>query len=108
MPNEFKTDYEPGDFPVPVGVLVEYEDRGLCRVIARDDPEEHPHRKHLPEDLTPFYPDGKAYTLWLEGVHPGMDNSWAGTWWVRRTSFRIVPEGDDDEGKGSDRAASDA
>lgn len=85
-----ETDYTPGDSPIPVGSLVEYEDRiGAFEIIAHDNPEDHPHRDRLPEDLSPYYPDGVAYTLWLAGVPRKMDNSWAGTWWVRRTSFRV-------------------
>ena len=80
--------------PVPIDTLVEYEDRVglLCKIIAHDDPENHPHRNKLPDDLTPYYTDGVAYTLWPVDVPVGLDNSWAGTWWVRRKSFTVVPE----------------
>lgn len=84
------TDYTPGDPPVPVDTIVDYEDRGRCKVIAHENPEQHRNRLTLPADLTPYYPDGVAYTLWLEDVPLGMDNHWACTMWVRRTSFRII------------------
>lgn len=91
------SDYTPGDMPVPIGSLVEYEDKpGLCKILDHSDPNDHPHRNSLPNDLSPYYPDGVAYTLWMADVPVGMDNSWAGTWWVRRGSFTVTREGTND------------
>jgi hypothetical protein len=90
-----QSDYTPGDPPVPVGSIVRYADMGRCRIVGHDNPERHPDRHQLPDDLSPYYPDGVAYALWKEGVPLKLD-AHGGTLWVRRTSFRVIeaPEGE--------------
>jgi hypothetical protein len=85
------TDYTPGDPPVPVGSIVDYEDRGgRYRIVDHYAPEDHPYRHRLPDDLTPHYPDGVAYYLWPEGVAVKFGNRDQSVGWVRRTSFRVI------------------
>jgi hypothetical protein len=84
------TDYTPGDPPVPIGSVVEYDDGGRFRILGRDDPEQHPHRQQLPDDLASYYPDGAAYYLWPEGVAMKFGNRDQSVAWVRRTSLRII------------------
>lgn len=90
-----KTDYQPGDAPVPVGTWVFYQGSrrpGVYEITGHMNPELYP---DFPDGYSrsEVYPDGKAYSLWPVGVRPRPGNGHLGVLWARRTSFRInIPE----------------
>jgi hypothetical protein len=81
MSNEDRTDYTPGDPPVPVGSIVEYRD-GEYEVVAYQDP-----REGTP-DPEVHYPDGVAYLVHIAG-QPKKFGSEGWVSGVRRRSFRV-------------------
>lgn len=86
-----KTDYKPGDEPVPVGTLVFYQGSlkpGVYEVILHVPASDRP---APPPPLTreEVYPDGVAYSLWPVGVANKRGNGHLGINAARRTSFRI-------------------
>lgn len=85
------TDYQPGDFPVPRGVVVKYHST-LYTVEDRDNPREHPYLSQMEGDISKEYPDGAAYYLWPVGVPKKFGNQHMAVGWVRRTSFTVVCE----------------
>jgi hypothetical protein len=88
------SDYEPGDFPVPVGAHVRYHGRsaphGLYEVTARRlPPEDRP-------DPEVNYPDGVSYDLWPVGLPQKFALRDRSVAFVRRTSFIVVPDPDEE------------
>lgn len=86
MSNEDHTDYQPGDFPVPIGTIVEYRGRDY-EIIDHQKP-----RKGTP-DPELNYPDGVAYVVHRADKPAKLDSpGWVVQ--VRRRSFRVkdVPE----------------
>lgn len=87
-----KTDYLPGDPPVPVGTWVFYQGSaqapGVYEIVGHLDPALYP---DFPAGCTreEVYPDGTAYELWPVGVRRKLDSLNLGVLWSRRTSFRI-------------------
>lgn len=86
--DDVKTDYQPGDTPVPVGTVVAYEGRRYT-VEEHGDPENHPWPPPG-TDFTVAYPDGTAYVLWPVGVARKFGNRHLSRVWVRRTSFSLT------------------
>ncbi|MEV7675057.1 hypothetical protein [Streptomyces sp. NPDC088752] len=84
MSNEHLTDYQPGDFPVPVGVVVEYQGRDW-EVVDREKPREGT------ADPETNYPDGAAYVLCPLDVDRKSGNLDQAMWQVHRRSFRVKP-----------------
>lgn len=90
-----ETDYEPGDFPVPIGVEVEYfgsQAHGRYVVHGRVNVLEKLQLER-PGALAEAYPDGAAYHLWPVGVPQKFGNRDQSVLFVRRTSFRVVEAG---------------
>jgi len=86
-----KTDYQPGDAPVPVGTWVFYQGSrtpGVYRVVSHMNPALYPDFGAR-FSRSEIYPDGAAYELWPVGVPVKPDNGYLGVLWARRTSFRI-------------------
>lgn len=87
-----KTDYKPGDEPVPVGTWVFYQgslNPGVYQVIGHMDPELRPDRGALTGFTNAeIYPDGTGYELWPVGVARKFGLRHLGVLWARRTSFR--------------------
>lgn len=84
-----KTDYTPGDLPVPVGAHVKYNCTEY-EVTAHQSPEDHPYHGNDFRDLA--YPDGVAYSLWPVGLAQKFGNRGSSFNFVRRTSFIVVPD----------------
>ena len=86
-----KTDYTPGDQPVPVGTWVFYRGSrrpGVYRVLGHLDPALYPDfPAHLSREE--IFPDGQAYDLWPVGIPMTRGNAHLSVLWARRTSFRI-------------------
>lgn len=89
------TDYQSGDSPVPLGVLVEYNRGRVYEVVGHQLPESHPSLgflQALGAEMDETYPDGVAYSLWPVGVPKKFGNRNASYHYVRRTSFTVVKE----------------
>jgi len=100
-----ETDYTPGDPPVPVGTIVEYQSRyhrhtTRFEIIDHQDLQDHPHPPppHLGVTLADAYPDGVAYHLHPADMPKKLDV--ATVKWVRRERFKVV--------KGEESRADDA
>lgn len=96
---EVRTDYTPGDEPVPVGTVVWYgvlmsEREARFEVIDHLEPQKHPSPPPFPAPtLDEAYPDGVAYLLWRVGAPKKLGNRDGNEYgWVRRTSFRVADE----------------
>lgn len=88
---EQKTDYTPGDKPVPAGAIVDYfGSQKHGRYIVTDHAEPDMRGIEAPQDE--FFPDGKGYVIWKVGVAQKMDNGHHSVHNVRRLSFRVVEE----------------
>lgn len=88
-----KTDYIPGDEPVPVGTWVFYQGTaaapGMYEVYSHMEPHLKPDWGLHPVPLNELYPDGTGYALWPVGIPRGRGNDTLSVVWARRTSFRI-------------------
>lgn len=94
------TDYKPGDSPVPVGTVVCYkyqDEAGTYTVLEHDDPAQHPYHSVIDAET---YPDGVGYYLWPSNAPRKFGNRHLAIGWVRRTSFTIVEEREDDSKPG--------
>lgn len=88
-----RTDYTPGDFPVPLGMEVYYfgsQRHGLYEVACHLAPEDHPDVSNARGALYESYPDGVAYELWPVGLPKKLGNRHLGVYFARRTSFRVA------------------
>lgn len=95
-----ETDYQPGDFPVPVGARVYYEDGPYIVEGWHKNFEDHPtfqEHEEVMADIEEIYPDGVAYTLFPADIQERLRNKMGMRHhrvdWVRRTSFRVIGEG---------------
>lgn len=88
-----KTDYKPGDEPVPAGTWVFYQGSvaapGVYEVEGHMEPHLKPDWGLQTIPLNEAYPDGVAYALWPVGVARKFHNRHLSVLWARRTSFRI-------------------
>jgi hypothetical protein len=91
-----KTDYLPGDEPVPVGTQVFYQGSaaapGVYEVTDHMEPYLKPDWGMQNIPLNEIYPDGTGYGLWPVGVARKFGNSHLSVLWARRTSFRIYTD----------------
>jgi len=95
------TDYQDGDFPVPVGATVDYENGPYVVEGWHKDFENHPlvlDGKLSTEEVELDYPDGVTYMLFPADIPKELRNKMGMRHyrvdWVRRTSFRVIGEGE--------------
>ena len=89
-----KTDYIPGDNPIPIGTTVDYfgsQANGRYVITGHTSPADHPRYAQQAVDAD-AYPDGTAYDLWPEGMPHKFGLRDHAVYFVRRTSFRVVSE----------------
>lgn len=88
--------------PVPIGTVVKYggtleQRHGRFEVAAHEDPADHPYRAVMDsKTLRDAYVDGVAYVLYPVGVECSTENYRRGISFVRRTSFQVIGEENDE------------